>query len=245
MAKKKSRFKFYAGYVWQLIKDALPSGIMYICAGSVIMMMCIKIKDNAITFKDSTVGWMVVCMIAAVAYNAFIAWANGGQQYEMLASGNVRRASELAYGEGYKISKYKEVKEYRIWKGFVVGGIMATFTVLIGIVWGIKQPQIDARLAAGKTSTTEVVGLMLAGWSVTPVYYANATGSQISYYLTILFALVPIIVQAVFYIGGAYRRRNKNLRQQLITERAAQEAANRAKKINYGGLPGTKPKKKK
>ncbi|MBQ8342686.1 MAG: hypothetical protein IJY21_01125 [Clostridia bacterium] len=245
MANFKKKFKFYAGYVWQLIKDSLPSGIMYICAGSILMMLTIKVKESEIVFKNSVVVWSVVCIVAAAAYNGLIMWANGGQQYEMLAAGNVRRKSEQLYGEGYKISKHKEVKEYRLWKGFVVGGIIALFTVIVGIVWGVKQAQIDARLAQGKIGITELLGIMLSGWSVVPVYYANFTGSDISYFVTIVFALLPIVVTAAFYIGGAYARRNKNLRRQMIADKAAADAANKAKKINYGGLPGTKPKKKK
>jgi hypothetical protein len=44
---------------------------------------------------------------------------------------------------------------------------------------------------------------------------------------------------------GAYRKRNKKIREQIIADRMAQEEAKREKKINYGGLPGTKPKKRK
>ena len=245
MANFKKKFKFYAGYVWQLIKDSLPSGIMYICAGSILMMLTIKVKESEIVFKNSVVVWSVVCIVAAAAYNGLIMWATGGQQSELLAAGNVRRTSEQLYGEVYKISKHKEVKEYRLWKGFVVGGIIALFTVIVGIVWGVKQAQIDARLAQGKIGITELLGIMLSGWSVVPVYYANFTGSDISYFVTIVFALLPIVVTAAFYIGGAYARRNKNLRRQMIADKAAADAANKAKKINYGGLPGTKPKKKK
>ena len=118
MANFKKKFKFYAGYVWQLIKDSLPAGIMYICAGSILMMAALKISEGNITFKSSAVVWMVISITAAVAYNALMMWANGGQQYEMLVTGNVRRQSEQMYGEGYKISKYNEAKEYRIWKAF-------------------------------------------------------------------------------------------------------------------------------
>jgi hypothetical protein len=46
------------------------------------------------------------------------------------------------------------------------------------------------------------------------------------------------------YIAGAYSRRSKRLRQQRLEDKAV-EAANKPKKINYGGLPGTKPKKRK
>ena len=68
---------------------------------------------------------------------------------------------------------------------------------------------------------------------------------HISYFLTCLFALVPIAVSGGFYIAGAYARRAKAVRQQLIADKAAEAEVNRVKKINYGGLPGTKPKKRK
>ncbi|MBE5746867.1 MAG: hypothetical protein E7352_01685 [Clostridiales bacterium] len=244
MAKSNSKFKFYAKYVWQLIKDSLPSGIMYLCAGCILMMATIKMReDNAFTFKNAALFWIIFCPVVAAAYNALMSWANGGQQYEMLVSGNIRRSTEQTYGAGYKIGKYKEEKEYRIWKGFVVGGLMAFFAILVGIVWGVKQSRIDARLADMEIGLSETLGIILSGWSVMPIYYANAMGANISYFVSLVFALVPIGVTAGFYIWGAYARRNKRLREQAIADRASQ--SNKPQKINYGGLPGTKPKKKK
>ena len=73
----------------------------------------------------------------------------------------------------------------------------------------------------------------------------NATGVSISYFISCLFALIPIAVSGVFYIVGAYSRRNKRLREQMIAQHAAEAEENKVKKINYGGLPGTKPKKRK
>ncbi|MBQ9714022.1 MAG: hypothetical protein IJV83_01730 [Clostridia bacterium] len=245
MADFKKKFKFYAAYVWQLFKDSLPSGIMYVCAGSILMMVTLKMDEGSFHFKNGAVAWMVICTVIAMAYNALMSWANGGQQYEMLASGNVRRATEAMYGEGYKISRYKENKEYRLWKGFVVGAWMALVPLIVGIVLGANQTAVDARLAEDKIGSMELLGIMFSGWSVLPVYYANAAGSNISYFVTCLFALVPIVTTAVFYTSGAYARRNKAIRQQQIADRQAEIAANRQKKINYGGLPGTKPKKRK
>ena len=244
MAHFKKKFKFYAGYVWQLIKDALPAAVMYICAGSILMMAAIKVNDTNVRFKDSAMVWTIVCLLAAVGYNALMSWANGGQQYEMLVSGNVRRRTEQMYGEGYKISKHKEVKEYRVWKGFVVGGIMSVFSIIVAIVWGVRGTDITARVVEGKIALTEMTGILLSGWSVMPIYYANATGSNISYFVCLAFSMIPIAVTSAFYIGGAYSRRNKRLREQQIADKAA-EKATQTKKINYGGLPGTKPKKKK
>jgi hypothetical protein len=73
----------------------------------------------------------------------------------------------------------------------------------------------------------------------------NANGFAISYYWSCLFGLLPIAVTGAFYIIGAYGRRNKALREQRIADAQAAAEANRVKKINYGGLPGTKPKKRK
>lgn len=244
MANFKTKFKFYAGYVWQLIKDALPAAIMYICAGSILMMAAIKVNNNDVRFKDSAMTWSIICLLAAAGYNALLSWANGGQQYEMLVSGNVRRKTEQMYGEGYKISKHKEVKEYRVWKGFVVGGIMSVFSIIVAIVWGVRGTEITARAVEGKIALTEMTGILLSGWSVMPIYYANATGSNISYFVCLAFSVIPVVITSVFYIGGAYARRNKRLREQQIADKAA-EKATQTKKINYGGLPGTKPKKKK
>ena len=75
----------------------------------------------------------------------------------------------------------------------------------------------------------------------------NQAGITVSYYHSLWFALVPILVSGCVYIAGAYARRNKAIRQQRLAELAekAEEEKRKNKKINYGGLPGTKPKKRK
>jgi hypothetical protein len=104
------------------------------------------------------------------------------------------------------------------------------------------QKEIDAN---GLDAPTMIFTL-LSGWSVLPFYAPNfVNGTSISYFITIAFATIPVVVSGVFYICGAYARRNKVIRQQELADKAAEEAANTPKKINYGGLPGTKPKKRK
>jgi uncharacterized membrane protein len=90
-----------------------------------------------------------------------------------------------------------------------------------------------------------IVFLLLSGWSIIPFYYYNLAGGSVSYFISIAFAVLPIIVTGVMYIVGAYGKRNKTIKAQELADRAAQAAANKPKKINYGGLPGTKPKKRK
>ena len=78
-----------------------------------------------------------------------------------------------------------------------------------------------------------------------PFYLMNANGLAVSYYWSCLFGVLPILVSGALYIVGAYARRNKALREQRIADAQAEAQANKVKKINYGALPGTKPRKRK
>lgn len=237
MAKFKQKFKFYAGYAWQMVKSALPSIFMYLCAGLILLM--IVFNKEEIKWTGSKTTWAVVCIVAAAAYDALVSWASGGSHYEMLVSGNIKRSTADMYGSAYRISSHKVAKEYRVWKGFAVGAIIGLFPLIAGIAFGCNQASIDAKLSGGA-----LVGFLLSGWSLIPFYGMNLTGHA-SYFLSCLFALIPICVHGGFYIAGAYARRNKAIRQQILADKAAEAEANKPKKINYGGLPGTKPKKRK
>ncbi|MBQ7913244.1 MAG: hypothetical protein IJ308_05860 [Clostridia bacterium] len=246
MANVKKKLKWFGRYVWEIVKASLPSLFMYICAGLIMFMLMSRSSSESTEFKmvwkTSTKIWTIVCIVAAAAYNGLICWAHGGSHYEQLVSGNVKRSTEDAYGNPYKMSSHKEAKEYRVWKGFTFGAITAILTIATGIVFGCMQSDIDAN---GLNAPTMILTL-ISGWSVLPFYASNfVDGTSISYFITIAFALVPVVISGVFYIIGAYARRNKVIRQQQIADQASKDLANKPKKINYGGLPGTKPKKRK
>lgn len=239
---KKSMKKFGV-YVWEMVKLSLPSTFMYACAGAILLML--TVKGDPLVWTSKEVAWAVVCIVGGAAYNALMAWANGGSQYEMLVSGNVKRISAAQFEGGYKMSTHKEVKEYRVWKGFVFGAITGLIAIVFGILFGCFQTKIDSQDIKGGVATLMLLGFFISGWSLIPLYLMNATGVTISYFVSCVFALIPIAVSGAFYIIGAYSRRNKRLREQIIAERAAAAEENKPKKINYGGLPGTKPKKRK
>lgn len=242
MAQIKTTLKKIGRYAWEMFKDALPALFMYLCAGTILMLLTLK---EDLTWDNTKLLWTIVCIVAAAAYNALIAWACGGSQFEMLVSGNIKRVTAEKYGSGYKISTHKEAKEYREWKGFVIGAYMAIFTIIFGILFGCNQAKIDGGLNGGAISVIVLLGFLLSGWSLLPLYFANASGVAVSYFLSLLFALIPIVVTGVLYIVGAYARRAKTIRQQELADKAAAAEQTKEKKINYGGLPGTKPKKRK
>ncbi|MBR2646920.1 MAG: hypothetical protein IKD47_05140 [Clostridia bacterium] len=252
MANVKKQLKKFGRQVWELYKSSLMPAFMYLCAGMILMSITMKgDKVGEIQWDNSKLLWTIVCSVGAAAYNALVMWANGGQQYEMLVSGNMKRMS-AQYGEGYKISTHKEWKEYRPWKGFVIGALIGIYALITALYFGLNQDWIDSSLGgsehgvAGSTyGVLVVIGILISGWTILPFLYINMGGVHVSYFLSALFVLLPIIVSGVFYIAGAYARRNKALRQQMIAEQQAKATAEKEKKINYGGLPGTKPKKRK
>ncbi len=242
MAKVKVALKSAGRQVWEAFKSSFPAGLMYLCAGTVFWML--TMDEENLGWNNKALIWLIVCVGVAAVYNAFISYAQGGQGYEMLVSGNLKRSSAEKYGNGYKISTHKEYKEFRYWRGFLMGSVIGILPVITGIVFAINQEAIDASEMGRGLAIFVLISFFMSGWSVLPFYYLNASGVQVSYLLGCLFGLIPIAITGIFYIVGAYGKRNKNVRKQKIAEQVAQEEANREKKINYGGLPGTKPKKR-
>lgn len=241
--KIQSTAKRFGRYVWELFKGSLPATFMYFCAGTVLMML--TMKGETLQWNGTALAWTLVCGIAAAAYDGLISWANGGTHYEMLVSGNIKRASEAEFEGGYRMSSHKLAKEYRVWKGFVMGAFIAAWTVLFVLIFGCNQTEIDGENMRKGLAVLVLLGFLLSGWAILPFYYCNAMGKSVSYFAALPLALIPVVVTGVFYIAGAYARRNKRLREQEIARKAAEAEANRVQKINYGGLPGTKPKKRK
>ncbi len=244
MAKTNNKFKTFWRYVWEFFKSSILPSVMYFCAGLILMMIVMRKEKLAWTGKELL--WTIVCTLGAAAYQGLTAWANGGNQYEMLVSGNIKR---MTYNSGneYKMSTHKEVKEYRPWKGFVIGAFVALYCIAFGIMFACNQAEIHSGSPSKGVGIMVLLGFVLSGWSLIPFYCMNSAGMSVSYLFSLFFVLVPIAVSGGLYIAGAYSRRNKALKAQELAEQKAREEAERKsnKKINYGGLPGTKPKKKK
>lgn len=237
------KLKAFGGQAWQLFKWSIPSALMYLSASGMLMML--TLQDEQMPWNGVKLAWTLVCGLVAIVYNAFMSYGIGGNGYEMLVSGNIKRKSMNDYGDGFKMSSHKYAKEYRVWKGFVFGSFTALYTLGFSILFACNQEAINAETVSMGISTLMLFGFLISGWTLLPLYYLNASGISVSYFVSCAFAIVPIVVSGVFYILGAYGKRNKALQKQRIAEQAARAEATKEKKINYGGLPGTKPKKRK
>ncbi len=234
-------------YVWELWKSSMLPAVMYGCASMILMMLVMKnMERGSYTWGSKQITWTVVCVLGAAAYQALYAWAKGGTQYEMLVSGNVRRMSVDAYGNEYKMSSYKAIKEYRPWKGFVGGAFVAILPIVLALIFGLNAEKINAVENSKGMGALLLFACFFSGWTIIPFYCMNYAGISVSYFLSIFLTLIPIVAQGGMYIGGAYSKRNKAIRLQMLEDKsAAEEEARRANaKVNYGGLAGTKPRKR-
>lgn len=245
MSFKKGMQKFWA-YTWELLKMSFAPLFMYVAMSLLLVLLAF---GKSLKFSTTGVVWWVVSLCAVLAYNGLTAYIQGSSGFEMLVSGNMRRMSEMNMDGGFKMSRYREVKEYRAWKGFVVGGILAVFSIVGAIIFGCNQSLIDGVFAQQQSNTDTgfgwvfVIFLLLSGWSSVLFLLLNTLGFGISYFYCLFFALLPVLVSGFLYIAGAYGKRRKTLKEQELKDRESQ-AQSAPKKINYGGLPGTKPKKR-
>lgn len=246
MNKVKEVLKRIGEYVWECFKGSFMSGFTYVLASMILLML--TIKDGAKYSEQMT--WCVVVIVLALAYNGLLTWNYGSTNFEMLVSGNMKRMSMEKFGTEYKISSHKYVKEYRIWKGFAMGAFCVVIPLIVALFFGANAEEIN-RVALGEGTMDEgkgiavLIGLFFSGWTILPFYCMNMAGLTVSYYFSLLIAVLPVFVSGGTYIWGAYAKRAKNIRAQELADRAMQAEANKPKKINYGGLPGTKPKKRK
>ena len=246
MSNFKTKWKVFWRIVGECFMRSLTPSVMFFVAGLVLLML--QSKNFGLSAQ---MAWAALCAVVALAYNGFLMWICGGNHYEMLVSGNLKRRSAMQSGSELNMASYKFQKEYRPWKGFAIGAFVSLLLIVGSIVLGCNQTAIvEAATNEEVTLTTGLAAVSLifyclAGWVLLPILELNIAGTAVSFFVGCAFALLPICVSGGFYIGGAYRRRNKTVRQQEIAARAAEEEATRPKKINYGGLPGTKPKKRK
>lgn len=105
-----------------------------------------------------------------------------------------------AAGRELKITSYKFQKEYRPWKGFIIGAFCLGIFVLIGsIIFGCNQTEMmraaaseDVSLSGGLTARRPHFQLSrrLGRWF--PFVTLNNAGTYVSYFLASLLILLPI-----------------------------------------------------
>lgn len=242
VTKKKKVQNGFWGHVLEILKHSFTPALMFFTASIVLLLISSKQGENIDLSKIKV--WAIVLGLIAVAYNGVLLWACGASHYEQLVSGNVKRLA-VDDGREMKISSHSIGKEYRPWKGFVIGLVSCWALIVGGIFLGVHSEKIATETLGTGWSGVMFVFYLLAGYVLVPYQVALTEGLISSGFITLVYVIIPVVVSGACYIAGAYHKRAKVMREQEIAARQAAQTETKTKKINYGGLPGTKPKKKK
>ena len=191
MKNVKQMIKLALKYLWEWIKMAFPSFLVYASAGSVLLMLTAK-KESTLVWDNTKLLWTVVCWVGGIAYNVLVSRVHGGVGYDMLVAGNKRRRSE-SEGLPIRMSDYNELLEYRAWKGFVVGCLSSLAFLIMGLFFGKNGQTINEALNQSTGMIEKgvgigtLVGFFISGLTVLPCLFLNNAGVSISYYYTLFF----------------------------------------------------------
>ncbi len=246
MSNVNKKEKPIVGWIKHLLGRSAVVMLMYFAVSTAIIML--SMQDETLDYGKMMTVWGIGFAIL-VAYNFFFVWVNAGADYEMLVSGNMKRRS-LGEGSTLKISSHKEYKEYRPWKGVVYAALPTLFTVIAAVIFGVNNQAINETLKGGEPMQASrgwlvFVGFLISGWSILPLYASNLVGMTPNYFLSILFILIPLALSVAGYIGGAYAKRAKVMREQELQDKQREREAQKEKKANLGAVAGTSRKKRK
>lgn len=147
-----------------------------------------------------------LCIALGIFFNAHLAFHSGKLHYDFYISGDIIRRNRLFGIESG--GDHRAEKEYRPWKGFLIGFYVGLPVVVFGTLAAIPATWTWA----------EIVLDMFAAWAILPVQWIRELSypgagewayPPVSGGYSLLFILLPVIVTGIFYIVGAMRERRE------------------------------------
>lgn len=182
----------------ECLRRAVTPFIMYIMM-SLIMLAC-QAFGNAVL----RVVLGVFCILCGMFFNGHLLYHCGITHYDAYLTGNLHRTNALF---GIRSGgDHRTEREYRPYKGFLIGLYVGLPVVILGIV-------------AGFSTGGEIALDFVAGWAIIPLQWMRTIGGieNISAFWSIAFVAIPVAVSGIFYIVGAQIERR---RKELERERA-------------------------
>ena len=68
MATIKKKLKIVSNYAWTLFKASGPAGMMYFCAGMVLMLL--SMRGEELAWNSTAITWAVVCNLVKAKVTA-------------------------------------------------------------------------------------------------------------------------------------------------------------------------------
>lgn len=175
---------------------AATSYVMYLFMSMIALTMQAISGENTLWLRIALGASFILC---GAAYNGFLCYNRGQKHYESLLLGKIyRRNAALGIETG---GTYRAHQEYRVWKGFLIGGIVSLPAIVMGII-------------SAFTDELNFVYLVAAGWAYLPLTWARAIaqktfgeGATVNGAWSLVMIFVPVLVSGICYILGARRKK--------------------------------------
>lgn len=186
-----------------------------------MLMLAIQVIDGG-TGTALVVILSIVCILGGCFYNGHLCYHCGKDHYDAYLVGKLHRKNAL-FGISSGGNHHKE-REYRIWKGFLIGAYVGLIVIIFGVLAGCFD-SVDSE--GGYFA--KMAFSMFAGWAILPLtWIAKWTGTAVSSFWSIAFIILPILVSGVFYMIGANAERRAKEEEEL-RKKAVEEAGQKAK----------------
>lgn len=226
--KKRSAWSVFWRIQGECLRRSVTAFLMYMFM-SILMIVAQAINDGT-TALEIVLG--SICCLGGMAFNAHLCFHFGKNHYDFYLTGCMHRRNAV-FGID-SMGSHPVHREYRPWKGFLIGFYAALFAMIFGAFAGALNP---AGVEATDTGYAAIIILSaFAGWAIIPLTWIRdlAGMEYISYYWSIAFCIIPIVVSGVFYILGAMsRKREKEEEANLQSEvlRAGEEAKQEVRRV--------------
>ncbi len=206
---------------WRIQKECwrrmVTPFLMYLFM-SLLMLAC-----QAISADWAKITFGIVCMLGGMAFNAHLCYNYGIIHFDAYLTGCLHRRN-AAYGI-VSGGDHRVEREYRPWKGFYIGFLVGIPVIIFGSLAGAYYGQAAGEIAG-------VLLIMFAAWAIIPVSWIRMAYPTVSFYWSVLMAVIPVIVSGIFYIVGAVVEK-KRKEQQTEREAAVAEAARSAREPEH------------
>lgn len=183
----------------ECLRRALTPFLMYMFMSMLGLAVFALAKNAHAAVK---IALTALCLAMGVFYNGHLCYNAGKLHFAAYSSGELYRKREA---EGIPMPHdHRPEREYRAWKGFLIGFYVGLPAVILSLAGGIVQ----LTAANGFIPTLlAVIFMLISGWAFFPITCAYAvTGVTISWFWSLLMVLLPIAVSGAMYLVGAHSR---------------------------------------
>lgn len=191
--KEVSKVRLFFRILKECFQRSVTPYVMY------LFMSLLLLSAQVIPLTELRLILSFVCIVIGAAYNAHLAYNYGATHFDSYMAGCLHRQNR-AFGIPSG-GDHREEKEYRPWKGFLIGLFTSLPVLFFGFLAG-AAPQAKGIIY--------VLYVLFAGCAIIPVGWLHEfLGIDVSGYFSMLGAIVPILVTGIFYIIGAKKQERK------------------------------------